>query len=448
MSRVITPKAAFADSFGIWVCIGALVLAVLWPSAASGTKPILLTQAPPAGWDYATFMRYAVAHSPHLSKTALQFKIRSMDEDDSRAEMLPEVSLHATHYVSEGNSIGIATNTYRPLESYYSLKVRQILTEIAKLQHVAVLSDAHYTVAQHFFRHEHLNKMIDVQRELIVQAKKKHAYAENRRQAGAASQLDVLIAAQELTVRTAELKSLEIRNAALLDTLTRFIDSDPAKPVALDTTNIRQLLISVSPGLPEVDRMLAASPTFKIARHREQLQQYHIRLAYAAYMPTFSMELRQPDVINEPHNNNFVFSVGARFPLWDGGKRHRDIARQKIVMEQVETETWLQKNTLIDTWHTAMQDLEKAAAELALSASAEELSALKLAQTQLLYDQDKLPLFALLDDQMTHHVARKNRLNNQLTFDLGQLLVRHLCGDLFEEHTNILNLQDITNDKN
>lgn len=448
MPRAINPKEVRMDLLGTWVCIGVLVLALLLPSAAFGTKPIPLPQAPPAGWDYAAFMRQALVHSPHLNKTALQFKIRRMDEDDSRAEMLPEVSLHATHYVSEGTGIGIATNTYHPFEAYYSLKVRQILTEIAKLQHVMVLSEAHYTVAQQFFRHEHLNKMIDVQRELIGQAQKKHAYAENRRQAGAATQLEVLIAAQELTVQTAELKSLEIRNAAILDTLTRFIDGDPARPVALDTTNIRQLLAPFSPGPPEMDRMLATSPAFKIARYREQLQQYHIRLAYAAYMPTFSMELRQPDIIDEPHNNDFVFSVGARFPIWDGGKRHRDIARQKIVMEQVETGTRVQKNELIDTWHTAAQDLEKAAAEHTLSASAEELSALKLAQTQLLYEQDKLPLPALLDDTMTYHVARKNRLNNQLTHDLGRLLVHHLCGNLFDEHLHIINLQDITNDKN
>lgn len=428
------------DLPGTWVCIGVLVSALLLPSAAFGTKSMPLPEAPPAGWEYAAFMRQALTHSPHLSKTALQFKIRRMDEDDSRSELLPEVSLLATHYVSEGTGIGIAANTYRPFEAYYSLKVRQILTEIAKLQHVMVLSEAHYTVAQQYYRHEHLNKMIDIQRELIGQAQKKHAYIQNRRQAGAASELDVRIATQELTVRTAELKSLEMRNAAILETLTRFIDGDTTRPVALDTANIRQLLAGDSPGPPEMDRMIATSPAFKIAQHREQLQQYHIRLAYAAYMPTFSMELRRPDIIDEPHNNDFVFAVGARFPIWDGGKRHRDIARQKIVMEQVETETWLQKNELIDTWHTATQELEKAAAELALSASAEELSALKLAQTQLLYEQGKLPLPSLLDDQIAHHVTRKNHLNNQLTHDLSRLLLHHLSGHLFEGHLHIINL--------
>jgi outer membrane protein TolC len=428
------------DHFGTWVRIGILVSTLVLPSAAFGSKPMPLPEAPPTGWEYAAFMRYALTHSPHLSKTALQFKIRRLDEDDSRSEMLPEVSLHATHYISEGTGIGIAANTYRPFEAYYSLKVRQILTEIAKLQHVRVLSDAYYTVAQHFFRHAYLNNMIDVQCELIVQAQKKHTYLENRRKAGDASQLEVRIAAQELAVQTAELKSLKIANAAILDTLTRFIDGDLARPVSLDTANLHQLLTGVSPDPPQMDRMLSSSPAFKIAGYREQLQQYHIRLAYAAYMPTFSMELRQPDVINEPHNHDFVFGVGARFPIWDGGKRHRDIARQKLVLEQVETETWLQKNELIDTWHVAVQDLEKAAAELSLSTSAEELSELKLSQAQLLYEQDKLSLPALLDDGILHHIARKNRLKNQLTYELAQLLIHHLSGNLFEEHTHLLNL--------
>ncbi|MFH0729323.1 MAG: TolC family protein [Pseudomonadota bacterium] len=448
MPVVINAKEACMTLFGSWVRIGAFVSALFLSSAAFGTEPEPLAEAPAAGWEYAAFMRHALVHSPHLSKTALQLRIRRMDEDDSRSEMLPEVSLHATHYVSEGSSIGIAADTYRPFEAYYSLKVRQILTEIAKLRHVTVLSEAHYTVAQHFFRHEHLNKMIDVQRELIVQAQKKHAYAENRRQAGAASQLDARIAAQELSVRRAELKSLEINNAALLDTLTRFIDGDPARPVALDTADIRRLLPPVGFVPPETDRILGASPVFRIARLGEQLQQYHIRLAHAAYIPTFSMELRQPDIIDEPHNDDFVFAVCARFPLWDGGKRHRDIARQKIVMEQVETETWLQKNALIDTWHSAAQDLEKAGTELSLSAAAEELSALKLAQTRLLYEQDKAPLPALFDDTLTYHVARKNHLKNQLAHDLAQLLVHHLSGNLFGEHIHLLNLQDIANDNN
>jgi outer membrane protein TolC len=354
--------------------------------------------------------------------------------------MFPEVSLHATHYVSEGTRIGIAANTYRPVESYYSLKVRQILTEMAKLQHVRVLSDAHYTVAQQFFRHAHLKRMINVQRELIIQAGKKHAYLENRRKAGATSPLEVRIAAQELAVQTAELKTLEIGDAAILDTLTRFIDGDPASPATLDTSHIGRLLTGVSTDTSQMDRMLATSAAFKIAGYRDQLQHYHIRLAYAAYIPTFSMDLQRPDILSDTHDNDYVFSVGARFPIWDGGKRHRDITRQKIVLEQVETEAWLQKNELIDIWHAAVQDQEKAAAELSLSGSAEELSALKLAQAQLLYEQDKLALPALLDDGITHEIARKNHLKNQLAHELAQLLIHHLCGNLFEEHIHILNL--------
>lgn len=418
--------------------IGILVSVLLLPSAAFGTTPP--PQTPPAGWDYGAFMEYALVHSPHLKKTALQVKIRHLDEDDSRAEMVPEVSLHATHYVSEGNRIGIAANTYSPFESYYSLKVRKILTEMAKLQHVRGLSEAHYTVAQHFFRHANLNRMMDVQHELIDQAGKKHAYLENRRKAGAASPLEVRIAAQELAVQAADLKSLEIRNAGILDTLTRFIDGDPAMPVALDTSNIRRLLTGVSLEPPAMDRMLATSPEYKIAGYREQLQQYHIRLAYAAYMPIFSMDLRRPDILTDAKDDDYVFSVGARFPIWDGGRRHRDIVRQKITLEQVETETWIQKNELIDIWHAALQELQKAAAELSLSASAEELSALKLAQAQLLYEQDKLLLPALLDDGITHCIGRKNHLKDQLTHELAQLLIHHLCGNLFAEHIHIVNL--------
>lgn len=442
MRQVLNLRVARMDLIRTGVCIGAIALALLLPSVAVGAKGM-----PQAPWDYASFMRHALVHSPHLSKTALQLKIRKMDEDDSRSDMLPAVSLHATHYVSEGTSVGIAASTYRPFESFYSLKVRQILTEIAKLQHVTVLCEAHYSVAQQFFRHAHLIQSIGIQHDLIIQAEKKHAYAENRHQAGAASQLEVQIAAQELNVRKAELKSMETRVAAILDSLTRFIGGDPAGPVSLDTANLSRLLAPFGPEPLNVDPMMASSPAFKIAGLREQLQQYHIRLAYAAYLPTFSMELRRPDIIDEPDNEEYVFSVGARFTLWDGGKRHRDIARQKIVLEQVQTETWLQKNELIDTWNAAAQDLEKAEAELALSTAAEALSALKLSHAQLLYEQDKLPLPTLLDETQAHHVARKNHLKNQLTHELARLLVRHLSGDLLDQHIHIINLQDITNDK-
>ncbi|MBW2368584.1 MAG: hypothetical protein JRH15_11945, partial [Deltaproteobacteria bacterium] len=153
MSQFINLGEKWIDSkIMAWIGIVALIGVLVLPAAAFGINPTSPAQNSSAKWNFNTFMQHALVHSPHLTKTAVQFKIRRMDEDDSRAEMLPAVTLHTAHYVSEGTSIGVSANTYHPLASYYSLKARRIITEIAKLKHVMALAEAHYTVAQQFFR--------------------------------------------------------------------------------------------------------------------------------------------------------------------------------------------------------------------------------------------------------------------------------------------------------
>ena len=65
------------------------------------------------------------------------------------------------------------------------------------------------------------------------------------------------------------------------------------------------------------------------------------------------MGAQTPDPLTLVQSRSLFFFVGANIPVWDGFKRLRNVARQKIVLKQNEAEANEKEIDFKEKWRTA-----------------------------------------------------------------------------------------------
>ena len=189
-----------------------LVLIIVWvlilpfgistsAGAAQLDKAARVKDLPPAGSiDFDTAARLAIRQSPFLTKSDLEIQIRRLDEKDSKSDFFPSLNFRTSYYVNNATvntgsvngettlysrySLAFTSGPYSPWEAYYSLQVRKLITKIAILNHLKIISQGLNLLGTSFLQLDTLTKMAQVQHELIQLVEKQLKFhagdAENR----------------------------------------------------------------------------------------------------------------------------------------------------------------------------------------------------------------------------------------------------------------------------
>ena len=424
-----------------WLCIAA-------PLASQAQEDILPGKdgpLPGAGsMNFTQSVRVALRESPNLTGSSLEIDLRRLDEADARFAFIPSFSLRTLYYLNQPEnesdrpySIHFVTETYNPIENYFSLQARKVLTQMGILAHLQVISDFLERLGMGFLELDALDHMMALQREIEGVAEQSLAFARTRLESGGVSGLDVQLAERELELARLETTRLESARATILDGLCGMMGLGAETATRLNWEAAReQVLGPFDPDGVSLDEARGNSFELRIQMLKRELQEKNVTLAYTRFLPTFVWGVQTTDPFSANDERGLFFSVGLELPIWDGLKRYHNVSRQKTILRQVEAEGKSKGLGFDGKWSAARRKLEQSAAGLKLARSQESLAELKERQTAISYNAGRQPLNALAADRRALLESRKNRLSQALEHDKAALVIRNLTGDLVRKYVD------------
>ena len=160
------------------------------------------------------------------------------------------------------------------------------------------------------------------------------------------------------------------------------------------------------------------------------LQQYNIMLAKARLLPSVFMGASTPDPLSGLQSRSLFLSVGLEVPVWDGFQRVRNISRQKTILRQYGAEKKTKSLEVTDEWFEAQEHLRVADVNRKAALEMEELARLKERQSEIRYRSGGEPLSVYYEGRKNLADAQRNTLQKNLNYNLAELVVRRLSGDL------------------
>ena len=397
--------------------------------------------------DFDTAARIAIQQSPYLTKSDLEIQIRRLDEKDSKSDYFPSLNFRTRYYVNNVSvnenslysrySLDFTSGPYSPWEAYFSLQVRKIITRIAILNHLKVISQGLNLLASSFLQLDALTKVAQVQAELIQLVEKQLSFMQERQKVGQGSALEIKVASQELALAKLTQKQLLEGQNKYRKSIRAYLGWPPDQELHLDLASSRQQILG---GYENLAQLQEASPDstidLKIQDYKKELQKYNIILAKTKLLPTLFMGAQTPDPLSFVQSRSLFFFVGASIPVWDGFKRLRNISRQKIVLKQYEAETNEAESDFKEKWREAQINASDSGTKLEVSQSQLELAALKERQAEIRYNTMGEPFSIYLEGEKGVSEARKNVIMKNLEYDLAKLNLRHLANDLVSNYVD------------
>jgi outer membrane protein TolC len=405
----------------------------------------------PVNYDRA--VRVALSRSPYFIRSSLEIEVKRLDEKDSKFDMIPPINFRTQYYVNRPKEIdsstqpyvlSFASSNYNPIESYFTLQVRKMLTQIAVLTHMGVISDGIQKLGRMFMEMEALNQAAAQQQELVNLARENLDFFQNRLRIGSATSLEARVAAQEVEGAKAELERITTSKKRLQERIKVFIGLKPDQPLDLDCKETRrQVAGGFDPDAASLGQARSRSYLLKIGELRKELQSLNIMMAKARLLPSFFMSATTPDPLSAgTRSRDLFFSLGLEVPVWDGFKRYRNISRQKTILRQYSLETDERSSDLADRWSDAQDNLKAAAVALKAAKTYEELALLKERQSQIRYHSGGEPLPVYLEGRKGLVEAQRNTFMKNLDYNLAVLWLRHLSGDLSANYVDAKSVQE------
>jgi outer membrane protein TolC len=389
--------------------------------------------------DFNRAAELAIRQSPFFTKSALEIEVRHLDESDSRWGVVPSITLRTRYFVNRPDVAGLnarpyavdfLAEDYNPLEAYISLQVRKLLTKIAVLSHLQVISQGLHRLARGFLQLDNLNRLAAVQQELVHLAEKNLAYTQELLKLGKVALLEVKAASQELELAQLEKRRLEEAQADLRQALKSFLGVKAEERLTFDLRLARQQILGdFDAGVAPLEKAQDRSYELKIQHLKKELQARNVSLARTKLLPTIFFGVQTPDPLSLVDAHGYYFSVGLKFPVWDGFRRVRNISRQKTILQQYNADQELKELDFGDKWREAKDHLRQAATELQVSQGKEELARLKARQGEIRYQAGD-PLGLWLEGRKAHLEAQRQTALKSLDHELAVLAVRHLSGDV------------------
>ena len=430
-------RRGLALGLGFALCLLLVLAAAAPPAAADQPDREKLPQ--PANFNQC--LKYALSHSPRLLRSALEIRVRSIDESDARWEFAPSVKLFTRYYftrprdVERAYDIKLRTEDYNPVGAYFTLQARRQLTRIAVASHGMLIEEGVHRLAQDFLRVRTLHHQSEFAQERIQLAQRTLAYARSLRDTGSATGLQVELAEQALDV--ARIAALEV-NAAKQGALNKvkiLMGMDPSYQLELDLeAGYQQLMSDFKPAQAGLGAARKHSFDLKVADIKEKLQDMNIIMAYTKFLPSLHMYLETTDPLSGEEQGTMYFSVGLEVPLWDGLSRVRNISRQKVIRRQIRADRRDTDHELVGRWQAAQDRLRQADASSRLGRSRSRLAALQERESLIRYQshQIKFPDFA--ERRVDHLEALGKEAEKELDHALAVLDLRRITGDLTDSY--------------
>jgi outer membrane protein TolC len=396
--------------------------------------------------DFDTCARLALRQSPFLTRSDLEIQVRRLYESDSKADFVPSLNFRTRYYLSDlsqagsgssPSSLEFISDPYSPVEAYFTLQVRKLITRIAILNHLKVIAEGLQRLGGMFLKMDAMTQVAQVQTKLIQLAEKNLAYTQERQKTGQGTALEIKVAAQELEVVRLNQRQLLEDQRKIKESIRAYLAWPANQELRFDLPPSRPQILGNTETLSQsVEAMPSSSFDLKIQAIKKELQQYNITLAKTKLLPTLFMGAQTPDPLTLVQSRSFFFFVGANIPVWDGFKRLRNVSRQKTILKQYDAETNEKEIDFKEKWRAAQENLTDAVTHLKISQSQLDLAILREKQQEVRYHSLGEPFSVYLEGAKGVFEARNNVIMKTLEYDQAKLNLRHLANDLVSRYVD------------
>jgi outer membrane protein TolC len=415
------------------------VMAWCGPAQGADQVPATLTLPPGSTLTFDEAVKVAITQCPYFTKSSLDIDIRRMDESDSRYGMVPPLTFTTTYYVNRpehsGNSkpyaINFSTDPYNPLGAYFTLQAQKLVTQMAVLTHLQLISKGLERLGGLYLELESLQKGASCQRELVQVSRENLTYVENRLSIGTGTSLEVKVARQQLELALGEQEGIELSTKRTLVVLKNFLGFKSTQDFTPDFRDSkRQVLGSFDPATATLDKAKDRSYDLKSLELYQQIQNYNIRLAKAKVLPTFVFNTQTPSPLNVTNGSGLYVGLGLQIPVWDGFKRIRDVSRQKATLRQIDSKKTEKEDYIEERLSEDLADIQDKSLALKNSQTLENLARLKGNQNEVRYQSGEAPLTVVLESRKEVLGIQKETLKRALEYGRSVLQLRENSGDL------------------
>jgi outer membrane protein TolC len=402
----------------------------------------------PAGpADFDSTVRLALKQSPFFTKSALEIEIRRLGEKDSKSDFFPSLSGTARYYPvqpqnptvgsTESYSYGVTTGSYNPLFAYLSLKANRIITQIASLAHMKVVSAGLERLGKAFLQLNAADTLAKLRAQATELARENLRYVKERQKLGQVIPLEVQIASQEAEVAAAEQDVLISTRSRTQAAIKEFLGLKPDQPLQLQTDQARrQVLGDFDPKQANLQDAESRNFDVRIKKLSQELQSWNVSLAKMKFVPSFNMALQSQDPLSYNGVHGAFFSLGLTIPIFDGFKKVRNIDRQKKILGQFASEETVKSDELSQKWRESGEMIHTAATALRVSQTQADLARLKETQAETLYRTAEKEFSVLMLARQNRVKAQMDVVKRALDYDMAVLELRQLSGDLVYHYAN------------
>ena len=299
-------QAIWATAF--WALTLGLLLAAALPNWAAAASPTDAKVAIPGPLNFESCARLAIKQSPYFTKSKIEMDIRRMDESDSRYSMVPPLTFYSYYYVDQPKQSGFtpnpfsltfSTTPYNPIGTYFTLQAQKIVTKMAVMSHLQMISKGLERLGGMFFNLATTKRLSVLQDDLINLCRENLTYAQNDLKIGTGTSLEVRLATQDLELAKVEKDSLESSQRRTLASLKNFLGLKPEQAVELDLRDAsRQVIGNFDPAAATLEQTKARSFDLKSLEIQKEMQRYNIALAKASAFPNIILNVQNPSPLN------------------------------------------------------------------------------------------------------------------------------------------------------
>ncbi len=437
----------------ITIILAAILILFAGSDAKGAASPELLRlpqdqkiSIPDGKLDFRGYLGLALRYSPFLVSSRVEIDLKRIDETDARWSFIPTLSVATGYYINSPAGISpyvlrFAPDPYSPLESYATLQARKVATQMAIMGHQQVISEFIYRLAGSFLDLDGLTRAEVYQDQLIDLAEQNVTYTETRLKSGTGTPAENNLAVQEEELARTEAERLKASEIPILGALKANLKLPSDQKLDLDSANAReQVLNAFDPASATFAQAEANSLALKTQRLKQELQGRNVGLARLKYLPTFFFTVENASPVYQTANsinNRVYYSVGIQMPLWDDFNRVRNVAKQKLVLEQYEADSELKEQDLQSKWQDARSRLKTAEAQLKVAKAQLELAKARENQVETGYHEARQPFSALINERRGRLEALKLAGLRSLEYDKVVLEIRYLSGDLYNSYVQV-----------
>lgn len=381
-----------------------------------------------------------IQQSPLLVNSAVDIEIKRVALTDAIWKYLPEprLSVTLTNNLTQLNmderdtpgdygrsKIRAEFSAFlpNPVGTYFEQRVQQILLNLAISTHRKAVGQAILDIAEAYLKLQSQRAILAAQEELLPLARELVSYWEQVESVAGRQGTALNIARQALRERELTIEKSRMQEVMDRTRLKIIAGVDPRQKFEVDTDAADDILGTFDGRFLKWEDRWPLTEDDLLLRAQVQLADYNIMVAWAQYIPDFSLRINNEPPAGQyqpPQGQEDTFlHLSMNFPLLDWGRRYRGVQTARMQKAQAFHELARKRTEYSNRWLEAEQAAALARTELALQTTHFETARMQYEEARISFNEGSVEFPTMVQAQEAMVGARISMIEAELQYRLA-----------------------------